>query len=747
MRRFTLKKGIMTFTLLLCSLGAWAGITWDESTKTLTLESPFDMNDYNNNYGAKAEQTKRLVIIGDAPDWAQIRKFKDNVLEEIDMTNMNIKSDGTCDMPGNAGAYVKVTTVKLPNGLTTIPSSSFNGYTNLSSITIPNTVTTIGSQAFKNCSSLTSITLPSSLTTIGDEAFQKSGLTSITIPAAVETMGQGTFNECTSLNEVTFNETSHLATIKTETFTKTNISNIVFPTSLKLIEKKAFDLCRNLKTMTFPEGIKDLTIIGGNAEGGAFSNCTNITDIYIETTNHITCDIDSYPWAVTYAQGDPSRPTATLHFPDGQADYYTNMNHALTIDIASDPGRFHDWLMDHVAKASEAEPQNGWWQFINSGSDTGTPSTEGKFLRTFSDPKYARIVPRGVKAYAVTDVKKNVGKSKPKHPYYEVSFMILDVIPKNTGVILFGEPNTTSKDGTGKTLTMTVISLAEADKSKGTYDAVNHKFTLSESGKEMNLIDGTEVYDASGNHVRTVDLSLRRKNWENLADEHVHFKNYLEPSTVGNAEYTELQPYKKEDDGKAYRYFGFSHYRKSATGKADNSFHGKDSKEAYDYAGFFRCKKSKIGPGKAYLKLEDSEYSEPNGGEIIIPWSCQTISYNVYNDDGSYKTTLSFNYRDEYSAQEDKWVSWGEESPYWHNAIWELPEMFGERDENQEAFAAEFKGEIIFDENEDGTATTIIPASMIEGEEDGDYYTLQGVKVANPSKGIYIKNGKKVVLK
>ena len=44
--------------------------------------------------------------------------------------------------------------------------------------------------------------------------------------------------------------------------------------------------------------------------------------------------------------------------------------------------------------------------------------------------------------------------------------MILDVIPKNTGVILFGEPNTTSKDGTGKTLTMTVISLAEADKSK-----------------------------------------------------------------------------------------------------------------------------------------------------------------------------------------------------------------------------------------------------------------------------------------
>lgn len=702
MRRFTLKKGIMTFTLLLCSLGAWAGITWDETTKTLTLESPFEMSDFNNHYNTEAGQTVHLIIKGTAPDWAQIRgKFTENTLAEIDMTNMTINSDGTCySWPGKDNAYGKITTLKLPKGLKEIPTSAFEGLAKLESVTIPKSVEIIGEKAFQ---------------------------------------------DCVKLKNITFEEVPSVHTFKSNCFARTAFTNFTFPTSIKLIEENAFNECYGLKAMTFPEGIQGLVIKGGNAEGGAFSNCTNITDIYIETENHITCDINGYPWAITYAQGDPSRPTATLHFPDGQAEYYTNLGHPLTIDIASDTGRFHDWLMAHVEEANNASPKNGWWQFINSGSDTGTPSTEGKFLRTFSDPKYARIVPRGVKAYAVTDVKKNVDKSTAKHPYYEVSFMILDVIPKNTGVILFGEPNTTSKDGTGKTLTMTVISLAEADKSKGTYDAVNHIFTLSESGEEMNLIDGTEVYDASGNHVRTVDLSLRRKNWENLADEHVHFKNYLEPSTVGDAEYTELQPYKKEDDGKAYRYFGFSHYRKSATGKADNSFHGKDSKEAYDYAGFFRCKKSKIGPGKAYLKLEDTEYPEPNGGEIIIPWSCQTIHYNVYKDDGSVDV-LSFYYKDEYKAKSG-WQTWTEASPYWHNAIWELPEMFGERDENQEAFAAEFKGEIVFDENEDGTATMIIPASMIEGEEDGDYYTLQGVKVANPSKGIYIKNGKKVVLK
>lgn len=675
MRKFTL-----FFVAMLCAVGVRAGISWDETTKTLTLESPFDMNDFNNNYSTQAGQTEHLVIIGAAPDWAQIRgKFTTGTLKEIDMTNMTINSDGTCySWPGKDNAYGQITSLKLPKGLKEISTAAFAELKLLESVTIPNTVTVIGERAF---------------------------------------------SDCVKLKEIIFEETPSVATFKSGCFQRTAFTSFTFPTSIKMIEANAFNECYGMKTMTFPEGIDGLTIIGGNAEGGAFSNCTNITDIYIETTNHITCDINGYPWAITYAQGDPSRPTATLHFPDGQAEYYTNLEHALTIDIASDTGRFHDWLMEHVQKASEAKPKNGWWQFVNSGSDTntGTPSSEGKFLRTFSDPNYARIVPRGVKAYAVTGITKNTEKSTKEHPYYEVSFMILDVIPKNTGVILFGEPNTTSKDGKSKTLTMTIISLAD----------------------EHGCIDGTTCTKTG----QVVDLSLRRKNWENLADEHVHFKNYLEPSTVGDEEETLLQPYKKEADGKAYRYFGFSHYRKSADGKKDKSTHGKESVEAYDYAGFFRCKKSKIGPRKAYLKLEDKEFPEPNGGEIIIPWTCQNIKYNVYKEDGSVDKVETFNYRDEYKAGSG-WQSWSKDSPYWHNAIWTLPEMFGERDEAQATSNAKFAGEVEFvEDEEEGTATMIIPASMVEAEEDGDYYTLQGVKVENPTKGIYIKNGKKVIIK
>ena len=43
--------------------------------------------------------------------------------------------------------------------------------------------------------------------------------------------------------------------------------------------------------------------------------------------------------------------------------------------------------------------------------------------------------------------------------------------------------------------------------------------------------------------------------------------------------------------------------------------------------------------------------------------------------------------------------------------------------------------------------TGISNAAVETTEDDGTYYNLQGVRVMNPQKGIYIKNGKKIVIK
>jgi hypothetical protein len=57
----------------------------------------------------------------------------------------------------------------------------------LTSIIIPNSVTSIGASAFNSCPGLTSIIIPNSVTSIGADAFLSSGLATVTISSATAT--------------------------------------------------------------------------------------------------------------------------------------------------------------------------------------------------------------------------------------------------------------------------------------------------------------------------------------------------------------------------------------------------------------------------------------------------------------------------------------------------------------------------------------------------------------------------------
>ena len=62
--------------------------------------------------------------------------------------------------------------VNIPSSVTSIGASDFNGCVSLGSINIPNGITSIQSNTFANCQSLRSITIPNSVTSIGSSAFQ-----------------------------------------------------------------------------------------------------------------------------------------------------------------------------------------------------------------------------------------------------------------------------------------------------------------------------------------------------------------------------------------------------------------------------------------------------------------------------------------------------------------------------------------------------------------------------------------------
>ena len=84
-----------------------------------------------------------------------------------------------------------------------IGSYAFQDCGSLTSVTIPDSVTTIGFHAFCGCSSLTSVTIPDSVTTIGGGAFKIcSSLTSVTIGDSVTRIVQDAFAYCGSLTSV-----------------------------------------------------------------------------------------------------------------------------------------------------------------------------------------------------------------------------------------------------------------------------------------------------------------------------------------------------------------------------------------------------------------------------------------------------------------------------------------------------------------------------------------------------------------
>lgn len=192
--------------------------------------------------------------------------------------------------------------------------------------TIPSTVTKIGQLAFSALNNLTSINIPSSVKTIEASAFQTTGLTSVNL-SNVTSIGDYAFNSCTGLTSVTTK-----ASIGSYAFQGCTGLTSVTMTSGTTIGNNAFDGCYSLTSVTMPN---TLTSIGDFAFSGtsvkivtipssvtsignyAFVPSGGLTSVTVERT--YPCTLTSNPF--------PSSWQATLYVPKGSKASYEAANY------------------------------------------------------------------------------------------------------------------------------------------------------------------------------------------------------------------------------------------------------------------------------------------------------------------------------------------------------------------------------------------------------------------------------------
>lgn len=526
------------------------------------------------------------------------------------------------------------------------------------------------------------------------EEIDMSGLTDI--------VGHWAFKGFTSLKTIKW--PSAIAVIAEDAFAKSAIEKLTIPATVIEVQAGAFSECKDLHTVTI-QPTEDHTFI---IKYDAFNNSKAIKNVIlpktyqIDGTTYPQCEYGAFCYDVTDGQTTVSNLVSgncgALVLPevDNESEEVQFTNYDWYV------GEYKEGLVltnhddvlnsreEHAnTDAAKASGNAGWWQFFMSTTSNIIPVPSGKdFIRTFSDPRPYQL-PKGELKVDMNDYNSNKNGIKDRYPEDSPNVRI-----EGNNIVITDDA----------IMAYRVINYTDEGKMADRNAPVNPKVTVlriesyvpSETGVILrsNSVSEDRVYYFQkyngeekkypyNSDIADADVNLLHHSMTSVA---------IHPTDRGGLnQFDTKQPI-------THRNFGFTTNSKySASTEAPK---------------FVRLQNTNTKENRAYLKLTAQLY----------PYSDETADGGPGTQVGAKAFSVNAAPAKAPSTIQTVGIQGFEDIP---------------------------AGMVVISKNHPsayGEATGVVSLES-EVVTDNNYYTLQGMRVDRPVKGIYIKNGKKFLVK
>lgn len=638
--------------------------------------------------------------------------------------------------------------VELPQSLKRIENNTFERCGLLESIILPDNVTFIGDYAFNGCEQLRSVNFHDNLEHIGSCAFSFTAIETFVAPAKLTDISMGLFGGCSSLKTVTLH--GNITSIGELAFRGTSIESIKLPANLKTLLGGCFEDCKNLKELSLPGCIETVSvdIIGGNTpitelriphtvktayySWNSYSAPQNLKNVFITGgTNDTYYDVDGVLFGKTEESGKPelicypfNRDAEEYTVPDG------------TIGIHRDAflgaeGKEAALKKVNLPEGLEYIGYNAFFNLISLESINFPKSLKNIGERAFlEDRRLAVRIPE-----TVTSIGDNA---------FTVNTIFLDSTDPSSLYFNFA--------GTNVCVKPEAVEAYKSDRIWGRHRILSdiHEtdglIFVPNGQSEAELAGFLKTPDGTLNIPQTVTIDGVERSVTSLGAKALNFGLFTEahvPSTVrsiGSSCFLSCDSLKSVGIGDAKmdmpNFVSCSSLKRISIGE-NNGYHT-------------------VKDGVLYNKVMDTLQVYPHASEtetFFLPESVKVIGEGgraLFNFDE--KSTLKNFYSLSPTMPETEVTSSGNRGSLIRHTLY-VPERLVENYKNSHRWSFyDILGGIIGLSDEE---ISDILAGVNEIEADGNgltgaadvFYTISGQRVTKPGKGLYIHNGKKVVIK